>query len=70
MRALYRASQAGVPIELVVRGICVYGQACPAFPKPFECALSLAVFWNIRESTGFTMMAMRNLWRQCRLDGA
>ena len=51
--ALYRASQAGVRVEVVVRGICALRPGAEGSPRTSRCGRFSAGSSNIRESIHF-----------------
>ena len=46
IEALYRASRAGVEIDLIVRGACALRPNCEALATGFACAALSAGFWS------------------------
>ncbi len=59
VQALYRASQAGVRIDMIIRGICACGRECRASAKPSGSARSWIAFWNIAASSTSATAAIR-----------
>jgi polyphosphate kinase len=53
MQALYRASQAGVQIELIVRGACALRPGVRGLSSRIRVRASLAVFWSIAACLSF-----------------